>query len=270
MNQIDAIYTTVSNGQVHIAADKQYIGSVDSYNNWLTQFFAWLMGKSISVNFDGKLRCLNKESYSILLTSLTNKVEDVGHHRMFRRMIVETALPQNNLRMRDVIASDDSQRLFRKLAQAISRGDTVKAKRMIGKGAELDKMYYEREGLGISFYEDTSGLFSTSRYEFKVFKGTPILQAARKGNKVVCEILRQFQANLDCLGDEYWFKREIVSVERRQEIVLDTFVRHRGHRRQVTHRPRVQEQTIVNTQDYRSSPVQNYKINSTSLQLERV
>ena len=71
MNQINSIYTTVSKGQVHIAADAKYIGSVDSYNNWFTQFFSWLFGRSMTVNFDGKVRSLNKESYTNLIRSFT-------------------------------------------------------------------------------------------------------------------------------------------------------------------------------------------------------
>jgi len=177
VNQINSIYTTVSKGQVHIAADTKYVGSVDSYNNCFTQFFAWLFGRSMTVNFDGKVRSVNKESYTNLIRSLTqnDQINDIRQRSIFRPIAEAATLPQSNLKMRDVITSDDRQALFQKLAIAISRGDTTKALLMIGKGAELDTVYYDRGQLYPSFSRDTSDLDSNSRYNFTVFKAAPVL-----------------------------------------------------------------------------------------------
>jgi hypothetical protein len=62
MNTINHIYTTVSGGRVHVAADAKYLGSVNSYNNFFTQFFAWLFGYSMRVDFDGKERSVSDYS----------------------------------------------------------------------------------------------------------------------------------------------------------------------------------------------------------------
>ena len=126
MNQINNIYTTVSRGQVHIAADAKYIGSVDSYNNCFTQFFAWLFNRSIAVNFDGRVRSVNKESYASLIHTLSDRVNDVSQCRIFRSVAETATLPANHLKMRDVIESVDRQALFRKLAIAITQGDIPK------------------------------------------------------------------------------------------------------------------------------------------------
>lgn len=266
MGQINSIYTTVSGGRVYIAADTQYIGSVASYNNSFTQFFAWLFGKSIAVNFDGKVRSVNREGYAELLCSfaLADKVSDIGQRTIFREVVQSATLPTSNLKMRDVIESKDRQALFEKLALAISRGETTKALLMIGKGAELDTAYFDRERLSPSFSSDAAGLGSRA-YTFTVFSASPILQAARKGNAIVCRVLKEAGANLSLSGKEYTFKREIMDVNRHLEFGLDpVWVPHHyhekdgngGERNHVRHdlefRPRLHERAIVTTQDSRS------------------
>lgn len=278
MNQINSIYTTVSKGQVHIAADTKYIGSVDSYNNCFTEFFAWLFGLSMTVNFDGKVRSLNKESYTNLVRSLiqNNEINDICQRSMFRPIAEAAKFPQGNLKMRDVITSKDRQALFQKLAIAISRGNTTKALLMIGKGAELDTEYYDRGQLYPSFSRDTSDLDSTSRYGFTVFKAAPILQAARKSNVRICQFLKDAGANLSVSGKQYSFKREITNVNSRLEFGVEPrWVPHHYHtndskgnerdsvRYRMEYRPQLRERTIVTTQDSRSGE-KNYQLDPAS------
>lgn len=269
MNQINSIYTTVSRGQVHIAADTKYVGSVDSYNNCFTQFFAWLFCRSMRVNFDGKEYSVNKQSYTNLVCALTKNdaINNIRERSIFRPIAETGTLPTGNLKMRDVITSEDRQALFQKLAQAISRGDTTKALLMIGKGAELDTVYYDRGNLRPSFNGDTSDLDANSRYAFTVFLAAPILQAARKGNAVVCKFLKEAGANLSVTGHQYTFKREILKVENRQELVIEpNFVPHHYHTkgRDTVHyrtefRPQLRDRTVVTTQDF-SSTAKSYHL----------
>lgn len=281
MNQINSIYTTVSKGQVHIAADTKYMGSVDSYNNCFTQFFAWLFGRSMRVNFDGKVRSINKESYTNLIRSLIqdDKINDIRQRSIFRLIAEAATLPQGSLKMRDVITSDDRQALFQKLAIAISRGDTTKALLMIGKGAELDTVYYDRGQLCPSFSRDTSDLSSNSRYNFTVFKAAPVLQAARKGNAAVCQFLKDAGANLSVSGKQYSFKREITNVDSRLELAAEPrLVPHHYHtkdsngnerdsvRHSMEYKPQLRERTIVTTQDSRSGE-KNYQLGQASFNI---
>lgn len=284
MNQINTIYTTVSKGQVHIAADTKYIGSVDSYNNCFTRLFAKIFGRSMKVHFDGKTRSINKKSYANLIRSLTqnDEINNIRQRSIFRPIAESAALPQNNLKMRDVVSSNVRQKLFTKLAMAISQGDTRKALLMIGKGAELDTVYYDRGRLSPSFSTDAAGLNATSRYNFTVFKAAPVMQAARKGNIAVCQFLKDAGANLSIRGKEYTFRREILSVERRLEVVAQpTMVPHHYHtrdrngayRHQVRHhmeyRPQLQQRTIVNTQDSRVEEI-NYQLEQSSFNVMEV
>jgi hypothetical protein len=274
LNSINNIYTTISDGQTHIAADTKYIGTVSSYNNSISKFFASLFGLSVNVNFDGKIRSLNKESYKYLLHNLTqNKTTTIGQHTLFRSVAENVALPVNNLKMRDVISSTDKHSLFRKLAQAISRGETQRALMLIGKGAEVDNEYFDRSPISPSFYRDSDGLSSESKYQFTVFKAPPIVQAVKKANRAVVDFLKEAGADTNRVGNEYGFQREITSVDHIPVIVYEPhFIHHthlhnryHGHSRhgytQVHYTPELRERTVVNTRDFRTNEL-NYKLDS--------
>jgi hypothetical protein len=265
MNKINTIFTTISGGQVHIATDTKYIGSVNSYNNCFTQIFAWLFRLSMTVNFDGKIRSVNKKSYANLIRSLTlnDRINNIRQYNMFRPVVESAMLSPSNLRMRNVITKEDRQELFRKLAIAISQGNTAKSLLLIGKGAELDTAYYDRDFLSPSFSTDTEGL-GASRYTFTVYYASPILQAARKGNFAVVKFLQEAGANLSVSGKQYNFKREITGVFTRPNLELrPMLIPHHYHTRDLQgrchdhvdyrteYRPQLCEQTVVNTQDSR-------------------
>lgn len=257
-NQIGAIYTTVSGGKTHIAADDRYIGSVESYNNGITRFFAWLFDSSTTVNFDGKTRSVNKKSYQQLLHSLAStntQLMNLSERSVFRRVAEAGTLPDWNMKMRDAISDADRQSLFRKLAHAISSGNTDKAVQMIGKGAALDLPYYDRGITGPSFYTDTDGLKSASRHKFTVFKATPLMQAAMKANQTVVNRLIAAGANLDVTGHQYTFERTITDVRQNLDFVLEPTVHFRSRRHPHTHvdyHPRLRQRTTVVTEDTRS------------------
>ena len=263
MNSINCIYTTVSGGRLHIAADAKHVGTIDSYNNCFSQFFAWLFCRSMTVIFDGKARSVNKQSYTHLIQSLNknDQIKDIYNRSVFRSILETATLPTGNVRMRDVITSQDRNTLFRKLSFAIAQGDTTKAMLMIGKGAEVDTAYYDRGTLPLSFTAVTSNL-GNSRYTFTAFRGTPILQAARKGNQQVCQFLKDAGANLSIIGEQCTVKREITSVNTYQELVYEPeLVPHHHHsrdakgrdreivRHEVEYQPQWRKRTIVNTQD---------------------
>lgn len=211
---INNVYTTISQGRTHIAADTKYIGSLNTYNNCFSRFFACLFCRSRIVEFDGKIRSVNKKSYQNLLRSLLSQeqIEGLGQERMFRKVAEQSKLPTGNVRMRDAISHSKRQALFQKLVMAISTENTTEALLMIGKGAELDGPYYERERLNPTFQSDSDDLVS-KRYRFTVFKAPPIMQAAKKGNRILVTRLKEAGANVTATGQEYRFKRDMTSVQ---------------------------------------------------------
>jgi len=277
MSFISQIYTTVSRGQIHIAADTKYIGSVDSYNNFVTQFFNWATGRSMTVNFDGKTYSVNKESYTRLVQGLmkTAVITDIAQYSRFRPVAEKGELPNNNLKMRDVIDYRERKELFQQLANAIAKNNTTAATMAIGEGAELDTSYYDREGMHPSFFNDTIDLNSQAAYAFTVFHATPLLQAARKGNKVICDFLQKAGANDTITGKQYQFKREILGVDRRLEWAPAVrMVPHHhekvhacGHRSEyVEYKPEyhteLRDRVYVATQDSRG-PERRYRFSTT-------
>lgn len=276
MTNINHIYTTVSEGRVHIAIDDRYVNSVDSYNNCFTQFFAWLFNCSITVYFDGKARSINKKSYTDLIQTLVprNEIRNIDAYRVFRSVAETATLPTTDRKMRDVIAMQDRHLLFQKLTLAIYRGDTAKAELLIGKGAALDIVYFDRDQLPPSLNHDSEHLSSQKKYHFTVFKAPPILQAARKGHLAVCQLLEKFGATVNVTGTEYTFQREITSVRNEIELVkVPHHVSHhyhtqdsQGHALEIRdhhleQRTHWQQRTIIDTQDSRSDHKQ-YQLTS--------
>ena len=156
--------------------------------------------------------------------------------------------------MRDAISDSDRQSLFRKLAIAISEGNTDRALKMIGKGAALDVSYYERGDKDPSFYSDSSEVSSTHKREFTVFKGTPILVAAKKANTLVVQRLKEYGANTSAKGTEYLYKKEITGVSSHPELVSrSTIVTGRDGRARVVPTYEIQHRTVVHTADSRTN-----------------
>lgn len=282
MNQINSIYTTLSGGQVHIAADTKYIGSIASYSNCFFKFFAWLFGRSMSVNFDGTIRTVNKKSYTDLIRSLTSvdKINEISQYTLFRPIAEKGSLPNTSLKMRDVITRSDRLELFEALGTAISNGDTTTALLMIGKGAELDRPYFDRQApFGAAFCRETEDLTRNHKYCFTVFKAPPILQAARKANLVVCKFLQEAGANLSCKGYGYLFEREITNVSTRSHMELQPIIvphAYQGKDKQgkdviltrpwLTAYPVLKEETVVDIKDTRSN-VKSYQLSAEGFEL---
>ncbi len=271
MNTVGNIYTTVSNRSLHIAADHLYIGKINSYNNCLTRFFAWLFGWSMSVDFDGRERAVDKKSYKNLVEQLRSGVEGINieEYKIFKPILEGISLESYKGRMRDAISSSDRNSLFERLALAISRGETNKALQMIGKGAELDTPYFDRESGSVTFCNDTDGLSFSSKYKFTVFKASPLLQAARKGNKTVVSYLKKFGANLSGTGKEYTFVREITNVSHNLEVTPSlTSMTHNfllGNKRILSVEPHMEPE--VTTEDSRTNE-KKYRFNADTDQIE--
>jgi hypothetical protein len=220
MNSINSVCTTVSQGKVYVTANNKYVGELNHYNNFFTKFFAWLFGSSVSVDFDGKVRSINKASYVKLLSDLkvdNQTINKIGSHSKFKSIIQAAHLPATDQKMRNVIASSDRTALFKKLAIAISEGDVEKALLMIDKGASLEQTYYQTYRTGSTdrpaFHHDDAHYSGFMRHcQFTVFCGTPILQAAKKDLKKVYEHLKDMGANLSAQASEYEYTRTITSV----------------------------------------------------------
>lgn len=216
----NSIYTIVSNDKLHIAQGAKHVGSVNTYTCCLTQFFTWLFGISMIVDFDGKSRYVNTVDYTNLVKDLTRleTINDIAQHTIFRSVLRGVRLAEDAPKMRQIINRSDAQALSYKLARSISIGDTEKAMLMIGMGANLDMIYFDRGRDDVSFENDSDDLPRNTAFTVTVFKGTPILQAARKGYKNVCQFLKEAGAGAGT-AKQYTLERKITKVETRREMV---------------------------------------------------
>lgn len=214
MNINNNVYSKVSEGITHIAVGTNYIGKVESYNNIFTRLFAWVFCLSLTVDFDGKERSINKNSYAKLIKQIRPSDEniDISKFKNFKS-VIEGCNINRQLKMRDVISAKDAEILFQKLALAISKGETSKALGYISKGANLEKSYFDRENRSPSFSQVSFGLDPNSACSFQVFEATPLLQAARKGHDTVVKYLIEAGANTDCIGKQFKFKRKILGCQ---------------------------------------------------------
>lgn len=218
------VYTTVDGGRTHVAFDQCYQGSINSYNNWFTKFFAKLFGKTIDVAIGGKTRRLNKNSYLKFLNSHGNAIgkKDLKQFCDFSTASVKNVI-QNHGYMRDNISRTKSQKLYRKMVGALAKNSVseYRVRKLVGRGAEIQKPFWIREGRGISFGSINQGL-PTNKLKFKAQQLTPALLASKKGLKSLVGFMHKYSPNLrQDTGKEVVFKREITGVDRRENVDIE-------------------------------------------------
>ena len=209
--QIGTVYSTVSERKTHIAIDTHYVGAVSSYNNFLTRFVANLLGLSIKVRFDDAVRSVNKKDYTRLLSELGKTdvtVQNVASHIHFRLAVNNCSLPSKGT-MREAIHPKDSQALLKKLAEAVFEGNTPKALSMIGKGAAINRLYWQSH-TGVSLEKDTR-LYHTQA-SASVCYASVLIHAQNRGNTQVVERLLAFGANQETKAVEYTMGRSYYPV----------------------------------------------------------
>jgi len=206
-NNINSIYTTLDNygdGRLHVAADNKHLGSVKVYTNCFAKFFANLFEVTTKIDFDGKLHTVNTNSYKKLVQNLTGNTSNIN--TPLKKIANESDLSRFTRPMRALISQKKSQKLFGQLSLAITRGETVAAQQLIGRGAALDVEYADVGTnaplnpihLGNVFNKFVTPAFrdkNTMYSEYTVNTATPILHAAQKKYSDIVNQLRDFGAN---------------------------------------------------------------------------
>lgn len=209
------VFTTVDSGRLHLAADDRYVGSVNSYNNWFTKFFARLFGWSEDVTFNGKVRCVEKSDYvKFLANSTSYKEASLDRIKEYVDYNALKVVPtQDRGTMRENISEGKADYLFRKLTRAmVTDEDYDKAAKYIGKGADVDGQFWFREGQGISFRDLTDSLPRDKSFQLQAGRYTPLLYSAAKSNKLFSSYICSFNPSLDAEGETLRFERKIMEV----------------------------------------------------------
>ena len=212
MNQI---HSTVSNYRTHIAVNQHYQGSVNSYNNCVTRAFSKLFGISTDVNINGKQYTLNKKSYRKFLRSIDAAGASDLRLLHYKDLNAVSFKPiTNHGLMRNHISASKSARLGKKLIKAMNLGDSQRAARFLGKGAEIERRFWIRHFDNRIINKDTftSGLPHQKINPFQATQYTPFLLAAVKNDALMMKLLAQFGANTAQKGKACTFSRELTGV----------------------------------------------------------
>ncbi len=216
------IYTTTSGGRLHLAFDENYLGSVRHYDTFLSRFFAWIMGWSMTVKIATRKYVLDREGYATLISRLSDtdgKAQDAAFDHVARNSSFSF---RSTKRMQNEISRYDSHALGIELAHALAKKDEEAAIQLIGKGADLETKYFDRGEFGISFGKCDTGLWRHEPIRFDAFEGTSILHASRKNlTKVVQAILKWNPKAADSQGQTLSFNRKVT---RRTSIEMRHFV----------------------------------------------
>lgn len=214
------IYTTVDGGRLHVGANTCYAGSINSYNNCVSQFFAKMLGKSVEIMVNNKTRSVEKKDYVKWINEYT-ALKDVTAKTVIDYLdLKKLAIIENEDRgtMREHLSQAKSMQLFRKLITTMAK-DFEASKKYVGKGAAINERVWIRETYGVSFSTLTAGLPEDKAVDIRAGYYTPLLYAAEKGNRTFCEFLQHFKANPQIAGETVQFTKRILEVNPETNIV---------------------------------------------------
>lgn len=251
------IYACVDRGRLHIAnQNSEYGTSINSYNNFMTQFFAWLSRKSMVVEVAGKKRSVNIKSHIKFLHH--NQLNHVTYKTVRQFNKLESSLAatdvsgwHHNGYMRSHLSFEKTNKLFKSLVKALINRNVETALRKIGNGANIDGHFWVRAGgFGLSFDSVTSGLPKRA-VRFIGTHFNPILYAKYHHINDVFHQLFKAGANRTFAGETVDVSRTIIDVERRAYLDSDLWSIHgsRYHRARYTFLPRIRHETIVHYKD---------------------
>lgn len=210
----EPIHHICEGGRTHLAFDADYLGSVETYGNSVSQLIASISKKSMWVKIKDQAVCVNKTSYLKLLHALGKAdvtLSTLNDNANFAA-VLQTAKFTPGIRMRDKISKATSEVLGKRLIEAIVHGKTARAQMLINVGAAIDNFYFIRaNNMKIikteSHAHTTSDLHIYNKYAFRVTMGTSIFLAGVKQMPTVIKQLKEFGANTEVEGHRFIFVR---------------------------------------------------------------
>ncbi len=208
-------FATVDHGYLQIASGNLYQGEINSYNNWFTKFFAKLFGKSIDVFVGDKLRRLNKVSYIQFLNEhgIMATPWNLNTLKQFNNILYVRSDTKGPMRQHIGSAAKIAS-LTRKMVISIGSNDEVRATKYLGKGADVNQLFWIRGYDGKYVFEEhlSGGLPRAKIDPFSSDQLSPILFAAQHSLHTLVNHLLSFGALAAYIGHRYNFSREILSV----------------------------------------------------------
>jgi len=209
------VYSTVDHGRTHIAFNERYQGSIDSYNNFFTKFFANLFGLSVDVTIGSKTRRLNKKSYIEFLSSHgTPGVTTKSIHSYTHLDPASTPYPRIDRGfMRQHLSASKVDTLSRKVIHSLRAGDQNRASSFLGKGADPNALFWVRGNDGQTMFHCSfqEGLPHQTIPAFTAVQYSPLLYARATGQRAAASRLQQYGADGTQRGQIFNFQRTILN-----------------------------------------------------------
>lgn len=211
-------FMTVDQGRTHIASDSKYLGHVNSYNNRFTQFFAKTIFRiGIDITVEGKKRCFNKTSYRKWLKSCGLEIERKELKNSTDLSTLQIDETGKGL-IKTFLTSQKIEKLTKKLINALLSHDENRAFQLVGKGADVNRLFWERGAYGSSSHSYTEGL-ARFPIQLEATQYTPFLLAAQKKMTKLFDFMKQVGGDQKIGGRIVDFKR----------IHIDTQVHYQNH-----------------------------------------
>ncbi len=273
---LDRIESTIDYGRAQFSYGGLCYGSVNSYNNFFTKFFAWLFNWSVYVVVGNKERALNKWDYASWLREHTGdstitaaRVHEFVNFGNFNRSLI--APPEGTQAANQCLSTAKVTRLSTKLIEALYRATPAsfeKAALYILRGASLNTQFTTRGVYGISYYAELQDIEARPT-ELTIRKYSPLLLAADHKQTMLVQLMRRCGANTNYVGKEIQFVRSVVDYENRSR--LETSIGYHLTRRRnlqpVVHLD--QRNTTLITLEDRKTPLSDLVFNANTNSLER-
>lgn len=176
-------------GQLHIGIytentpTYQLGEKINAYNNFLTRFFARILGLSMDIKIAGKMRSVNKKSFQNHLQSigLDQNLLVSNYSKLFKN----APTLENRKLLSESLSGKKTDRLFRVMIKAIQKDEVDIVKELVRKGAPIDRPFFISEANGNIFFDESSMRnFLLSHLPVKpyFYRYTPLSYAADTNN----------------------------------------------------------------------------------------
>lgn len=222
------IITTVKyDGRLHLGyGAEDAIGNrlgtgISIYNNPIAKFFTKMLGTSVDIEINGKVRCLNKSDFIKHLKSIDNsiaynqpysregfysqtfasrlyKIKEIGYNRFIQDN--EKDIKDIKIKLSENIPHQKRMELTLKLARNMFCDNTEIVKKTILKGAYVDRKFHQinREKETDIFIDANEFKGALNKYPTPPpFKShTPLAYAAERGNRPLCQLITNITGDI--------------------------------------------------------------------------
>lgn len=245
-------FSSVSRQRTHIAKNEKYLGSVNSYNNFFTKFISHLFRLAVDVEVGGKKRRLNKKSYVKFLAHLRVEKSKENLPKSLEKLAL--SIPRERRLMRNYLSASKVERLTKRLLHALARGNSEMAFHLAGKGADINRHFWDRGCYGMGLGGQKEGLpLRAIKADFTLH--TPFSYTSLHTMPHTFHLIKKLGGDRGFQGDIVQFQRKIDNTQVDRTYHVNTVPVHHGYYRThygrvvpiVTHQPYVSSDVKVNT-----------------------